>query len=70
MNLNDLAREVTLKEGGKVNLSIAQVKEVTSILLRILASKPQKEVDRTLVRYRKAGRGMETIRDEDIIERF
>lgn len=28
VNLNDVAREVTLREGGKESISIAQVKEV------------------------------------------
>lgn len=28
MNLNQLAKEVTKLEGGKINLSVAQVKEV------------------------------------------
>ena len=28
INMNELARAVTLREGGKENLSIAQVKEV------------------------------------------
>ena len=37
MNLNDLAREITLEEGGKVNLSIAQVKEVLKIALAHLS---------------------------------
>ena len=28
MNLNEFARTIALQEGGKINLSIAQVKEV------------------------------------------
>ncbi len=35
-NMNDLAREVTLREGGKVNLSIAQVKEVLGHLSDVM----------------------------------
>lgn len=35
MNLNQLAKEITLREGGKVNLSIAQVKEVLRCLIDI-----------------------------------
>jgi hypothetical protein len=31
MKINDFAKEVTIREGGKVNLSIAQVKEVLRI---------------------------------------
>jgi len=36
INLNNWAKEITLKEGKKVNLSIAQVKEVLSIILKDL----------------------------------
>jgi predicted DNA-binding antitoxin AbrB/MazE fold protein len=32
MNMNELARKVTLAEGKKVSVSIAQVKEILSIL--------------------------------------
>lgn len=35
MNLNKLAEKVTKAEGGKVSLSIAQVKEVLGIVMRI-----------------------------------
>ena len=31
MSINDFARQVTLKEGGKVSLSIAQIKEVLKV---------------------------------------
>lgn len=37
MNLNTFAKEVCAKEGGKQNLSIAQVKEVTKIVLQKLS---------------------------------
>jgi predicted DNA-binding antitoxin AbrB/MazE fold protein len=33
VNLNTLAREITLKEGKKLNLTIAQVKEVLKLTL-------------------------------------
>ena len=33
VNLNDWAIEITKKEGKKINLSIAQVKEVLKIVL-------------------------------------
>ncbi len=56
MNLNDLARRIALKEGGKVNLSIAQVKEVLRLALEELAKREEAEVIRTLRRYRKWGR--------------
>jgi hypothetical protein len=53
LNLNDLAKEITLQEGGKVNLSIAQVKEVMKILLTELANMTTGEVEDVLRRYRK-----------------
>ena len=42
MDLNDLARRVTLREGKKVSLSIAQVKEVIKIVLDELSKNPFK----------------------------
>jgi hypothetical protein len=53
VNLNMLARDVALIEGGKVSLSIAQVKEVMRILLEALAALPGHEVERVLRRYRR-----------------
>ena len=53
LNLNDLAKEITLQEGGKVKLSIAQVKEVMKILLTELANMTTGEVEDVLRRYRK-----------------
>jgi len=53
LNLNDLAKEITLQEGGKVKLSIAQVKEVMKILLTELADLSANEVEEVLKRYRK-----------------
>ena len=32
MNLNELAAKITKEEGGKINLSVAQVKEVIRLL--------------------------------------
>jgi hypothetical protein len=52
MNLNELAREVTLKEGGKKQISIAQVKEVMKILLIELAKLEFGELRKILRRYR------------------
>jgi len=52
MNLNKLAKEITLKEGGKVNLPIAQVKEVMRILLTTLANMTSTEVEKVLKKYR------------------
>lgn len=37
VNLNTLARDITKQEGGKVNLSIAQVKEVLRLTFEKLA---------------------------------
>ena len=34
INLNDLARKVTLEEGLKENVNIAQVKEIMKIFLK------------------------------------
>lgn len=56
MNLNEFAREVTLREGGKVRLSIAQVKEVLRITLRMLAFMPEREVERIFSYYRRGRR--------------
>lgn len=53
MNMNDFARDVTLQEGGKVNLSIAQVKEVIRIVLTNLACLDTIEVEAILRRYEK-----------------
>lgn len=38
MNLNKLARDIALREGGKQNQSIAQVKETLRIALESLAA--------------------------------
>jgi len=43
-NLNEIAREITKAEGGKVNLSIAQVKEVIRLLIKTLANMPFTDV--------------------------
>ncbi len=53
MNLNDLAKEIALEEGGKVNLSIAQVKEVMKIIFSKLADLSPNELEEVLKRYRK-----------------
>ena len=36
MNMNEFAKKVTLKEGGKISISIAQVKEVLKIVNDLL----------------------------------
>jgi predicted DNA-binding antitoxin AbrB/MazE fold protein len=53
VNLNDLARKITLREGGKVNLSIAQVKEVMRLLLIEMAAMAPIEALKVIWRYRK-----------------
>lgn len=53
MNLNTLAKEVTLKEGKKLSLSIAQVKEVSKILFTRLAAIKIAEVTSILKKYSK-----------------
>lgn len=52
MDLNKFAKTITLKEGKKVSLSIAQVKEVIKLTLRELAKENEKIVHRLLKRYR------------------
>ena len=56
MNLNTLARYITLDEGLKVSLPIGQVKEVMAILFRRLAALSPEEVEAVLKRYRKTGK--------------
>ena len=51
-NLNELAREVTLKEGKKRSVSIAQVKEIIRIALIMLAKLPRWEVNEMLDRFK------------------
>lgn len=52
MNLNKLAKDITLAEGGEVNLSIAQVKEVLRITIDRLANYPLWEVVRLIEKAR------------------
>lgn len=52
LNLNDFAKEITLQEGKKKSLSIAQVKEVMRLVLQRLAALPVTEADKILNRYR------------------
>lgn len=40
MNLNHFAKKITLAEGGKVNLSVAQIKEVTRLIAIELYNTP------------------------------
>jgi len=49
INLHRLAQQIVQQEGGRVNLSIAQVKEVLSIALHLLSQYPD-EVIRDAIR--------------------
>jgi hypothetical protein len=53
VDLNDLAKSITEKEGGKVSMDIAQVKEVLKITLEELAKLPPPAVMRVLREHRK-----------------
>ena len=53
VNLNDLAKRVTLAEGKKINLSIGQVKEVIRLTLIELAKLELVELAQVLRRYQK-----------------
>jgi hypothetical protein len=55
-NLNEVARRITLQEGGKVSLSIAQVKEVMRLTLQWLAGMSPVAYNGILKRYRPHGR--------------
>src|SRR5690349_12213304 len=56
VNLNTLAKDITKKEGGKVNLGIGQVKETMRITLTELAAMPETEALKVIRRYRKERR--------------
>jgi len=60
INPHDLARRIAQLEGGKVNLPIAQVKEVLSIALCLLAEYPDAAVRDALRRAarRRSARGL------------
>lgn len=40
MNLNELAKSITEAEGGKVNLTVAQVKEVMKLISKAMYDSP------------------------------
>jgi len=52
MNLNDLAKLVTLEEGMRRNTSIAQVKEVLKIVFAKMAKMKPSQVKEILTKYR------------------
>jgi hypothetical protein len=51
INMNKFAKEIAGEEGGKVNLPIAQIKEVMSLVLKKLASMTRKDCGDVLDRY-------------------
>jgi hypothetical protein len=53
MNLNDLAKQVTLAEGKKISLPIGQVKEVIRHTLDLLAVYPPDAVAKMLAKRKK-----------------
>ena len=53
VDLNKLAKEITLKEGKKLSISIAQVKEVLRITLTRLSKMTTDEVIKILRKYSK-----------------
>ena len=53
MNLNKMARDITLQEGGKISVSIAQVKEIMRIFLQELADYSDDEILTIVDRYRR-----------------
>jgi len=53
MNLNKMARVITLKESKKREVNIAQIKEILKITLIELGTFPNDEIIRTIERYRK-----------------
>ncbi len=53
INLHDLAVRITLIEGKKISISVAQVKEVLKITLIELALMEEEEVLETLRKFKK-----------------
>lgn len=51
INLNELAREITLKEAGETEVSIAQVKEIMKLVFEKLAELEPLELFQILKKY-------------------
>lgn len=51
MNLNELARRITLEEKGKKEVSIAQVKEIMKLVFEYLTTIEPLELFKILKRY-------------------
>jgi len=54
MNIRKFTREITLQEGGKINLPIGQVGEVVRLVMIALGKVDDDELQNTLNRYRSA----------------
>lgn len=52
MNLNNLAREITLQEGLKEPISIAQVKEVMKLVLKAISQMTIGEIHDIVKKYK------------------
>ena len=52
VNLNEFAKEITLTEGKKESVNVAQVKEILSITLTKLAALTEEDLDELLSRYK------------------
>jgi hypothetical protein len=52
VDLNDLAKEITLQEGKKESVSIAQVKEVMHLLLHKLSKLSREQINYILKSYK------------------
>jgi predicted DNA-binding antitoxin AbrB/MazE fold protein len=53
ISLNVLAKKVTLKEGKKKQVSIAQVKEILRITFKLLGKHKASEVMQVVEKYKK-----------------
>lgn len=53
MNLRKVYRDVALKEGGKINQSIAQITETGSLVLLEMSNYPMIEVEQAINRLKK-----------------
>lgn len=51
-NLNNFAKEVTLIEKKKIQVSVAQVKEVLKVTFFLLAQMPLEEASAIIARYK------------------
>lgn len=52
MNLNEFATTIAQQEGLKQQVNIAQIKEITRIILKNLARQTPEQVQKTLQKYR------------------